>query len=126
MRFARRATVVAAGVTVFEALDAADRLAAEGLRVRVIDAYSMKPIDGATLRRALVETGLVVTVEDHWAEGGLGDAVLEALASGGAELAGRVVKMAVREMPGSGSPEELREWAGISAERIVAALRARL
>ena len=90
--------------------------------MRVIDAYSVKPIDGGTLRRALRETGLLVTVEDHWADGGLGDAVLEALAEGG-ELSGRVVKLAVRAMPGSGTPDELRERAGISAGRIAAAVR---
>jgi transketolase len=117
-----RAAIVGAGVTVFEALRAADELAAQGISVRVIDAYSVKPIDGGTLRRALRETGLLVTVEDHWADGGLGDAVLEALAEGG-ELSGRVVKLAVRAMPGSGTPDELRERAGISAGRIAAAVR---
>ena len=117
-----RAAIVGAGVTVFEALRAADELAREGIPVRVIDAYSVKPIDGGTLRRALRETGLLVTVEDHWADGGLGDAVLEALAEGG-ELSGRVVKLAVRAMPGSGTPEELRDRAGISAGRIAAAVR---
>ena len=62
--------------------------------------------------------------EDHWVEGGLGDAVLEALAARGTEMSGRVVKLAVTEMPGSGSPEELREWAGISAQKIARAVRA--
>jgi transketolase len=74
------------------------------------------------LRRALAETGLIVTVEDHWIEGGLGDAVLAALAAEG-ELSGRVAKIGVTEMPGSGTPEELREWAGISAGRIVGAVK---
>jgi len=97
-------------------------LAAEGIAARVIDCYSIKPIDAATLRAALSETGLVVTVEDHWPEGGLGDAVLEALAAGG-ELSGRVVKIAVTSMPGSGTPEELRDWAGISATRIAERVR---
>ncbi|HWO72336.1 MAG TPA: transketolase C-terminal domain-containing protein, partial [Dehalococcoidia bacterium] len=121
-----RATLVGAGVTVFEALKAADVLAQEGIAARVIDAYSVKPIDGETLRRALSETGLVVVAEDHWAEGGLGDAVLAALAEGGRPLSGRVVKLAVREMPGSGKPEELREWAGISASKIAEAVRSAL
>jgi len=121
-----RATLVGAGVTVFEALKAADALAQEGIAARVIDAYSVKPIDGETLRRALSETGLVVVAEDHWAEGGLGDAVLAALAEGGRPLSGRVVKLAVREMPGSGKPEELREWAGISASKIADAVRSAL
>lgn len=118
-----RATLVAAGITLFEALEAADELSREGIDVRVIDAYSVKPIDRATLRAALEETGLVVTVEDHWAEGGVGDAVLDALSAGGAELSGRVVKIAVTEMPGSGTPEELRRRAGISADHIARLLR---
>jgi transketolase len=118
-----RATIVGGGVTLFEALKAADALASEGIAVRVIDAYSIKPIDGATLRSALDETRLIVTVEDHWPEGGLGDAVMQSLAEGGADLSGRVVKIAVTEMPGSGSAEELREWAGISAGRIASRVR---
>jgi transketolase len=119
---ADRATLVAAGVTLFESLNAADGLARDGISVRVIDAYSIKPIDAPTLRRALTETGLVVTVEDHWIEGGLGDAVLSALAAE-SELSGRVVKIGVTEMPGSGSPEQLRDWAGISAGKIVDAMK---
>jgi transketolase len=118
-----RATLVAAGVTLFEALKAADELSREGIEVRVIDAYSVKPIDQSTLRAALDQTGLVVVVEDHRAEGGLGDAVLDALSAGGAELSGRVVKIAVTEMPGSGTAEELRQRAGISADRIARRLR---
>jgi transketolase len=117
-----RVTIVAAGVTVFEALEAAETLAAEGISARVIDCYSIKPIDAATLRRALSETGLVVTVEDHWIDGGLGDAVLSALASEG-ELSGRVIKVGVTEMPGSGTPDELRDRAGISARAIVETVR---
>jgi transketolase len=120
---ADRATIVGAGVTLVEALKAADILAAEGVEVRVIDAYSVKPIDGATLRAAMIETGLLVVAEDHWAEGGLGDAVLEALAGGGS-LTGRVVKLAVTRMPGSGKPQELRDWAGISAAKIAEAVLA--
>jgi len=84
------------------------------------------PIDAATLRRALADTGLLVVVEDHWAEGGIGDAVLEGLTSNGSQVSGRVVKIAVTEMPGSGSPEELREWAGISAAKIEQRVRALL
>jgi transketolase len=118
------ATVVGGGVTVFEALKAADALAGEGIPVRVVDAYSVKPIDSDTLRKALLETGLLIVVEDHWIEGGLGDAVLEAVAAGGAEVSGRVVKLAVTEMPGSGTPDELRDWAGISAAKIARAVRA--
>jgi transketolase len=118
-----RAAIVGAGITVFEALKAAEQLAADGVAVRVIDAYSVKPIDGETIRAALQETGLVVVAEDHWIEGGLGDAVLEALALGGKDLSGRVIKLGVTEMPGSGTPEELREWAGISARKIARAVR---
>jgi transketolase len=121
-----RAALIGAGITLFEALKAAESLSADGIPVRVIDAYSVKPIDAAALGTALAETGLLVVVEDHWIEGGLGDAVLEALASGGAALSGRVIKLAVTQMPGSGAPEELREWAGISASKIAATVRAAL
>jgi len=121
-----RVTLVGAGVTVFESLDAADTLASEGIPARVIDAYSVKPIDRENLKKALADTGLLVVVEDHWIQGGLGDAVLEALASRGAELSGRVIKLAVTEMPGSGTPEELRDWAGISASKIARTVRAAL
>ncbi|MGH8937366.1 MAG: transketolase [Acidimicrobiia bacterium] len=121
-----RATLVGAGVTVFEALQAAEALAEEDIEVRVIDCYSVKPIDGGTLRAALEETGLLVVAEDHWIEGGLGEAVLAAVAAQGSELSGRVVKLAVTEMPHSGTPEENREAAGISADRIAEAVRQRL
>jgi transketolase len=117
-----RATLVGAGVTLYECLRAAEQLAGEGIQVRVIDAYSIEPIDAATLSTALRETGFLVTVEDHWIEGGLGDAVLSAIASQGT-LSGRVHKIGVTEMPMSGSPEELRDWAGISAAKIVEAVR---
>jgi len=117
-----RVTLVGAGITVHGSLAAADALAAEGISARVIDCYSIKPIDAVTLATALSETGVVLTVEDHWSEGGLGDATLEALAAVG-ELSGRVVKVAVTAMPGSGTPEELRDWAGISAKRIAERVR---
>ncbi|MGH8936420.1 MAG: transketolase [Acidimicrobiia bacterium] len=117
-----RATIVGAGVTVFEALQAADLLG-DRHPVRVIDAYSVKPIDVSTLRRALEETGLMVVVEDHWREGGLASAVLEELAGDGAELPGRLVSLAVDRMPGSASPQEQREAAGISADKIAETLR---
>ena len=120
-----RVTLVAAGVTVIEALAAAEALASDGISARVIDCYSVKPIDEATLRAALSETGLLLTIEDHWIEGGLGDAVLGALAGEG-ELSGRVVKVGVTEMPGSGTPEELRDWAGLSAGRIAERVRSLL
>jgi transketolase len=120
-----RVTLVGAGVTVFESMKAADALANDGISARVIDAYSIKPIDAGTLHTALADTGLVVTVEDHWPEGGLGEAVLGALASEG-EIAGRVHVIAVRDMPGSGKPEEMREWAGISASKIAETVRSLL
>ncbi|HET9248428.1 MAG TPA: transketolase [Actinomycetota bacterium] len=122
---ADRVTLVAAGITVHEALAAAGSLAAEGIAARVIDCYSVKPIDADTLRAASAQTGLLVTIEDHWIEGGLGDAVLAALAEGG-ELSGRVVKFAVTRMPGSGTPEELRDEAGISASAIADRVRSLL
>lgn len=118
-----QAAVVAAGITLHEALRAYEQLKADGIPVRVIDAYSVKPIDVATLRSAAEQTGgRFVVVEDHWAEGGLGDAVLDAFAGDRRPLP-TVVKLAVREMPGSGSPEELMDSAGISAAHIVAAVR---
>ena len=112
-------TLIGAGITVHEALKAADALAEEGIAARVIDVYSIKPIDEETLRAAAAATGRLVTVEDHWAEGGLGDAVLAALAE--TDDPPRVVKLAVRDMPKSGKPEELLARAGIDAEHIAAA-----
>ncbi len=113
--------IVACGITVDEAARAAETLEGEGIKARVIDCYSIKPIDAETLRAASRECGAIVTVEDHWPEGGLGDAVLEALAD--ADDRAPVTKLAVREMPVSGSPEELLHAAGIDAEAIVAAAR---
>ena len=120
-----RVTLVGAGITVHEALEAAEALAADGIAARVLDCYSIKPIDAEALRTASSETGLVVTIEDHWVEGGLGDAVLAALAADGI-LSGRVIKIAVTQMPGSGTPEELRDWAGISADAIAGTVRSLL
>jgi transketolase len=119
---ADQVTIVAAGVTVHEALEAADRLAGRGVRARVIDCYSVKPIDTATLRAAADSTGKLVTVEDHWPEGGLGDAVLDAFAD--SRPIPRVVKLAVSSMPGSGKPDELLHQAGIDADAITDAARA--
>ena len=123
-----RVTVVGAGITLHEALKAYDQLQAEGIAIRVIDAYSVKPIDAKTLREAASATnGFIVTVEDHWMEGGLGDAVLEAFA-GTPEQAvqqplPKVTKLAVHDMPGSGKPEELLHAAGIDAAAIVATVK---
>ncbi|GGW36333.1 transketolase [Streptomyces griseoloalbus] len=116
-----RLTLVAAGVTVPEALAAADALEGEGIAVRVIDLYSVKPVDRETLRTAAEETGCLVTVEDHHPEGGLGDAVLDAFADG--RPVPRLVRLAVRNMPGSASPDEQLHAAGIDAESIAAAGR---
>src|SRR5439155_1551536 len=105
-----------------EALKAADALAEEGVSARVIDLYSLKPVDVETLRAAAEATGgRFVTAEDHWPEGGLGEAVLAAFAD--AEDRPRVIQLAVREMPASGAPAELLAAAGIDAEHIAAAAR---
>jgi transketolase len=114
--------IAACGITVDEAVRAAEALAGDGIRARVLDCYSVKPIDVDAVRAAARDCGAVVTVEDHWPEGGLGDAVLEALAD--ADDRPHVTKLAVREMPGSGTPEELLHEAGIDAEAIAAAARA--
>ncbi|MER7496494.1 transketolase [Streptomyces pharetrae] len=116
-----RLTVVAAGITVPEALAAADALDREGIRVRVIDLYSVKPVDRPTLRQAAEDTGCLLTVEDHHPEGGLGDAVLDAFLDG--RPVPRLVRLAVRTMPGSASPEEQLHAAGIDAESIAASVR---
>jgi transketolase len=121
-----RAAVVGAGITLHEALKAHDRLQKEGIPVRVIDAYSVKPIDGETLRRAAADTGgLLVAAEDHWSEGGLGDAVLDVFAGKGVEKP-TVLKLAVTQMPGSGTPAELLSAAGIDADHIVRAVKSLL
>ena len=119
---ADQALIVSAGITLHEALEAAKSLAADGIAVRVVDAYSVKPIDAEGLRAAARAAGnRVITVEDHWPEGGLGDAVLEVFAD--TDVHTRVTKLAVREMPGSGKPDELVAAAGIDAEHIAEAVR---
>ncbi|AKF86962.1 transketolase [Myxococcus fulvus 124B02] len=117
-------TIVAAGITLHEALEAHARLQDAGVSVRVIDLYSVKPVDVKTLRQAAKETqGRLLVVEDHWAEGGLADAVLEAF-SDGTEPLPRVKRLAVRKLPGSGKSEELLGAAGIDAAHIVEAVHA--
>ena len=114
-----RVSIVAAGITLHEALKAYDTLEAEGCRVRVIDAYSIKPIDQKTLLQAANETdGQLIVVEDHYWEGGLGDAVLNAVGN-----QAQVHKMAVRDVPRSGTPDELIEAFGISAKQIAQKVR---
>ena len=115
-------TIAAAGITVHEAVTAALRLAEDGIFTRVLDLYSVKPIDREALLDSLRATeGRLVTVEDHWPQGGLGDGVLEAIAGSGLPL--HVVKLAVRELPGSGTPAELLHAAGIDAKAIAGAVR---
>lgn len=117
------ATVVAAGVTVFEALAAHDALLEVGVHVRVIDAYSVQPIDGETMVRAGEATGnRLITVEDHYAAGGLGDAVSDAVASHGIT----VTRLAVRAVPRSGKGDQLLDRFGISSTQIVAAVQAQV
>ncbi len=119
-------TVVAIGIALDEALKAYDRLKNEGITIRVIDAYSVKPIDEQTLFTAAKETGeKIVTVEDHWPEGGLGDAVLSAFTHRNAPLP-RVIKLAVDHMPASATPDQQIEEAGISASHIIQAVKSLL
>lgn len=113
-----KATLIAAGITLHESLKAYEELKKAGIEVRVIDLYSIKPIDKKTLFEAAKETGLLITVEDHYPEGGIGDAVLDAFAGESQNLP-RLLKMAVRNMPGSASPDELLAQAQINAASIV-------
>jgi transketolase len=113
-----RVTLVGAGVTVYEALQAQETLAREGVAARVIDLYSVAPLDEATLRRAAEETRGIVTVEDHSVHGGIGEAVASALAG-----RARVEILGIREIPRSGKPAELMKAYGIAADSIVAAAR---
>jgi transketolase len=119
-----KVTVVGAGITLHEALKAADQLKADGTAVRVVDLYCVKPIDGKQLANELAATGgRLITVEDHRAEGGIGEAVLSALAQAGvAPAASRL--LAVRGMPRFGQSDELLDAFGISARHIVDAVRA--
>jgi transketolase len=116
-------TLVGAGVTLHECLTAADQLAADGINSRVIDLYSIKPIDMRTLLRSCQETGgRIVIAEDHYPEGGIGAAVLEALAGPDTpEL--HATLLAVKALPTSGTPQELLDAAGISARHITDAAR---
>jgi transketolase len=117
------ACLIGAGVTLHESLKACDILAAEGIKVRVIDLYSVKPIDSATVRLAAEECGgRLFVVEDHWPEGGLGDAVLEVF-GGESTVRASVTRLAVRNMPTSGKPAEMMSAAGIDAAHIVEAVK---
>jgi transketolase len=110
--------LIGAGITVHEAMKAAEQLAQDGIEARVIDLYSIKPLDEETIRSLTMP---IVTVEDHFPEGGLGEAVLAALA--GADERPKVLQLAVREMPHSGKPAELLAAAGIDADHVAAAAR---
>lgn len=113
-------TVVAAGITVHEALKAQEILEKDGIAARVIDCYSIKPIDTETLKKAASETGLIIIVEDHYPEGGLGEAVMSALAG---ELKVPIIHLAVTKVPRSGKPEELLAYEGIDAGSIVTTVK---
>ncbi|MBN1169293.1 transketolase [Candidatus Woesebacteria bacterium] len=108
-------TIVAAGVTLHESLKAYEILKKEGISVRLIDAYCVKPIDGKTLQKAAKETKAIITVEDHFSEGGLGDAVLERLS----DVCIPIYKLAVNKMPRSGTPQKLLSYEEISSGAIV-------
>lgn len=110
-----RVTVIAAGITVHEALKAYEELKAGGILIRVLDLYSIKPIDQAALEQAADETGVIITVEDHYAEGGIGEAVASTLA----DHRVRVYSLAVHKMPRSGKPDELLDYEEISKSAIV-------
>jgi transketolase len=114
-------TLVGTGITVHEAIAAAETLGRDGIAARVLDCYSVKPIDAETLRAAARDTGRIVVAEDHWPEGGLGDALLGVFAD--SDESPRIVKLAVTEMPSSGKPDELLAKAGIDAEGIAEAAR---
>ncbi len=117
-----RVTLVGAGVTLHNCVAAADQLSSDGIAARVVDLYSVKPIDTETLVAAAAATGdRLVVVEDHYPAGGIGSAVLEALNDAGHPA--RIVHLAVRGLPGSGTPEELMDAAGISAGRVAQAAR---
>lgn len=112
-------TIVSAGVTVFEALKAAEILQKEGLALRVIDCYSVKPIDVATLKKAARQTKALIVVEDHRPEGGFADAVRTALGRDD----GKVVSLSSAKIPHSGTPEQLLAFMGIDAESIIRTVR---
>src|SRR5207247_7018491 len=120
-----RVTLIGAGITVHTCLAARDILGAEGIAARVLDCYSVKPIDAETIRTGLEATDLLVVVGDHRTDGGLGDAVLDAIAATGA-LRGRVVKLAVPDPPRAAAADELRAWPGSDAEGTARSVRAAL
>jgi len=113
-------TLIGAGITLHECLKAADELAGKGIAARVIDLYSVKPVDAETVVKAANETGAIVTVEDHWSEGGIGEIVAMTIADAGTST--KLERLAVTERPGSGPPADLLAAAGIDAAHVVAAV----
>jgi transketolase len=109
------ATVIAAGVTLHEALAAHEALKKEGVLIRIIDLYSVKPVDESTLREAADATRSIITVEDHYAEGGIGEAVRSALATSPVPI----YSLSVRKKPKSGKPQELLDFEEISRDAIM-------
>jgi transketolase len=115
-------TLIGAGVTLHNCLAAADQLGKDGVHARVVDLYSIKPIDTETLLASATATGgRLVVVEDHYPAGGIGSAVLDACNEAGRPV--QIKHLAVRDLPGSGTPQELMEAAGISAGQIAQAAR---
>ncbi|NWF75166.1 MAG: transketolase [Nitrospirae bacterium] len=112
-------TVVAAGITIFEALQAYDELQRKGINIRIIDLYSIKPIDNKTLKEAANKTKAIITVEDHFAEGGIGEAVQSALSN----IAVPIYSLSVKKMPKSGKPAELLDYEEISKSAIIAKIK---
>jgi transketolase len=112
-------TLIGAGITLHECIDAAEQLAEQGIAARVIDLYSVKPVDADAILRAAGETGALITVEDHWPEGGIGETVAGVLAE--AASATPLTRLAVSGRPGSGPPADLLRAAGVDADAIVAA-----
>jgi transketolase len=112
------ATIIGAGITVFEALKAYDQLQKIGISVRVIDLYSLQPIDSRSLLRCARDTKRIITVEDHYAAGGIGEAVAACVSGSGAT----VERLCIRDIPRSGTPEQLVDHYGISSRHIVAAV----
>lgn len=116
------ATVIAAGITLHEALSAYEDLKKEGIYIRVIDLYSIKPLDQAAIQEAMIQTKALITVEDHFSEGGLGEAVRSSSVS----LPVPVYSLAVSKMPKSGKPQELLDYEGISRDAIIQTVKALL
>ena len=119
----KKVMIVAAGITVYEALNAQENLSQKGIEAIVVDCYSIKPIDADTLINLSNEFSTILTVEDHWFEGGLGDAVLNVFSR---KDGVKIYKLAVTKMPHSGKPAELLDYEEISATAIVSQIKSLL